>query len=897
MSGKITRKPIRKTKLNPLTEEEIQEAITRGIRAARFSSKNPQVTKKNPQVAIRNTAMDTNDNIADRKKRAAMFNNNQKDKKQENLFKRRNAAAAGPSERELIAGPSEREEREEIEEREEREERIAEAASAILQVEIETGQVLNGDQTAAVINYYADNEPRILPASNASTWIVAEGQERAPLYDIYEYGIPEPAWLVSVQNDVESFMRCVRDRIIPFELIDRIRYHLDPTPEQIDEQRAARQAGQRQSERVITNIDDLLRKIEMVVREGDPRYQQAHKFATYFRHGEGSVFIQSLEAPARMQSSAKDFVEEDDEYDYADSDPTAYAHSAVSRGFEPLEPLPLQTPLNSILRLAANADDILRRGFGIQARFAVWSPYGPGPGGLRRLFLIYDGVIEPEPKARMLNADGNVELVTALNILTEQIEGRVITADADAEAHVVRNGAFAQAVEENVTVWSPGAVDQKQFIPAIETETGQSLLNIPIRDAYRAWLAALWTQSHLRHEDQISPDILAVHCRMIEFILGFSGEQFRRYPPTFYQLNIETPLRAVYDVIARSCAKGVEIAGTGATSFCNLLGVDNQVVVAIAQAQDMPPADRLTMLVANARTQARIKKNQARRNRIMEGAGSAAQSIFNSAKITTTAVCQSIKPYADAASRRGSELGFAAASSAASSASEITLSVVAQVAPAATAGQLSIRTAAAGGGGGGNYVVDVIDNRNKQPIIASASIPSSELNTIQTIVSRANKQTIVPQNIQLLVGGGVAAIRCQTELLPLPITLVVEPVVQLPAIGGGGGEIVIPQQITTVTNAVVISRIPQAPEREILEIVQGILTSLERGQARGIYNNKKTTHRTKKYRGRKGRKGCKRTKKGCKGRKGRGKGSKRRGTSNKGMPTDTMQILKQKLKL
>ena len=880
---KITRKKNRRIRSNPLTQEEMKTAINRGLRTARFFSKNPQVAKENPQVAKENPQ------VAKREEREEMSKNNRKDKKQENLFKRRRQA---PS-------PSEREEKEE---------RIAEAASAILQVEIETGEVLNGEQAAAVINYYADNEPRILPASNARTWIVAEGQERAPLYDIDENGIPEPAWLVSVQNDVESFMRCARDRIIPFELIDRIRYHLDPTPEQIDEQRAARQARQIQADRVITNIDDLLRRIKLVVIK-DARYQQAQKFATYFRHGEGSVFIQSLEAPARMQSSAKDFVEEYDEYDYADSDPTAYAHSAVSRGFEPLEPLPLQTPLNSILRLAANADDILRRGFGIQARFAVWSPYGPGPGDLRRLFLIYDGVIEPEPKARMLNADGNVELVDALNILTEQIEGRVITADAYAEAHVVRKGAFAQAVEENVTGWSPGAVDQEQFIPAIETATGQSLLNIPIRDAYRAWLAALWTQSHLRHEDQISPDILAVHCRMIEFILGFRGERFRRYPPTFYQLNIETPLRAVYDVIARSCAKGVDIAGIGATSFCNLLGVDNQDVVAIAQAQDMPPqeqADRLTMLVANARTQARIKKNQARRNRIMEGAGSAAQSIFNSAKITTTAVFQSIKPYAAAAatqgfaaSRRGSELGFAAASSAASSASEITLSVVAQVAPAATAGQLSIRTADAGGGGGNvEYIVAVVDS-NDQPI--AASIPSSELNTIQTIVSRANEpeQTIanvVPQIIaEPLVGGGVAAIRCQTDLLQFPTTILVEPVVELPAIVGGGGEIVIPQQITTVTNAVVISQ--KAPEREILEIVQRILTSLERGQARGIYNNKKTTHRTKKYRGRKGRKGCKRTKKGCKGRKGRGKGSKRRGTSNKGMPTDTMQILKQKLKL
>ena len=222
-----------------------------------------------------------------------------------------------------------------------------------------------------------------------------------------------------------------------------------------------------------------------------------------------------------------------------------------------------------------------------------------------------------------------------------------------------------------------------------------------------------------------------------------------------------------------------------------------------------------------------------------------------------------------------------------------------QVAPAATAGQLSIRTADAGGGGGNvEYIVAVVDS-NDQPI--AASIPSSELNTIQTIVSRANEpeQTIanvVPQIIaEPLVGGGVAAIRCQTDLLQFPTTILVEPVVELPAIVGGGGEIVIPQQITTVTNAVVISQ--KAPEREILEIVQRILTSLERGQARGIYNNKKTTHRTKKYRGRKGRKGCKRTKKGCKGRKGRGKGSKRRGTSNKGMPTDTMQILKQKLKL
>jgi hypothetical protein len=152
--------------------------------------------------------------------------------------------------------------------------------------------------------------------------------------------------------------------------------------------------------------------------------------------------------------------------------------------------------------------------------------------------------------------------------------------------------------------------------------------------------------------------------------------------------------------------------------------------------------------------------------------------------------------------------------------------------------------------------------------------------------------------VEQFVGGGISL----TLNAPLgEAIMTVSPVVLLPPTATS------PLQITTSLNAgltmqdvAVIQVIEgQAPapvvaleEDEEEEDEEETSAVVDMNQGLGIYNKRKTTHRSKKYI--KGRKGCKGTKKGCK--KGRGKGSKR-GTNNKGMPTNTMRILKQKLKL
>ena len=818
-----------------------------------------------------------------------------------------------------------------------REIRIAEAASAILQVEIETGEVLNEAQTTELLASYASVDYRALANPNDRTWIVTQGQVAALVPEIDSAGIPPPAWLASLQNDVRSAIGAIRNRIIPFELIDRIRYYLDPSPEQIDERVAGRHAREAQQRRMIHNMDDLLDRIATVVAD-HPEYHEAKEFAKYFScRGEGNMYITSLEAPCRMDTrhhikpKSKKLKQKS-----ASQDPIAWSgprrgksakRSPRKTGFTGLRPAALQAPLQEILRLAGEADDILRREFGITARFAVWSPYGPGPVSLSRLFLIYDGVIEPESKARILDPDFNVELVTALGVLTAQVEGRAIVADAAAEAFISRPAAQAEIIRQIETQWVAAIEGQEQFEP----DNSRILLNVPVVDAYKAWSAALWTQSHLTHEQKVSPDILAAHCRMIEFRLGREGIHQRRLIncPTFYELNIQgpyelnirEPLQQAYQTISTFCSRSITIGELGAERVCARLGVDNAGL-----AQEMTPADRLASIVARARQNARRR----RMRDLINGVGAHAQSIFNSAAVTTTiAVAQGASARAAQGGARAVEAGTQAVNYSIKTAPVIAAAI-------AHANIPSIETQVVAAGGGLRQGIEVIvgpaagivQQQQDEQIIVNAhplQVPSSGLNNIENIVGNNALATVVAQVptlaiVEQFVGGGI---RLRLNAPLGEATMTVSPVVLLLSTETS------PLQITTSLNAdfieneevqqlvaeaarhVIVDGLAPAPEIILAEAAAAEdvedVASVEMGnQGLGLYNKRKTTHRTKKYKGRKGRKdkkGCKGTKKGCKGKKGRGRGrgTKKRGkgrrTSNKGMPTNTMRILKQKLKL
>lgn len=810
-------------------------------------------------------------------------------------------------------------------EAEQREIRIAEAASAILQVEIETGEVLNDAQTTELIGRYASVDYRRLANPGDKTWIIAEGQVAALVPEIDLEGIPPPAWLASLQNDVRSAITAIRNRIIPFELIDRIRYHLDPTPKQLDERIAGRQAREQQQKRIIHNMDDLLVRIQTVVAD-DPRYAEVKEFARYFScGGEGNMYITSLEAPCRMDTRHhKKLQSKKLKQKSASQDPTNWfgprmgktvKRSPRKTGFDDLRPAALQSSLQEILRLSGEADDILRSGFGITARFAVWSPYGPGPDSLSRLFLIYDGVIEPRSKARILNPLVNADLVDALGVLTAQVEGQAIVADAAAQAVIIRPAAQAEIIQQLATQWAPAFAGQEQFQPV-------PLLNIPVVDAYKAWSAALWTQSHLTHEQKVSPDILAAHCRMVEFRLGREGLGQRRSIncPTFYELNIQRPLQQVYQTFTNFCSRRIASVEGVAIRVCNYLGVDDQV---IELAQGMTPADRLASIVATARQHARRRRIRD----LINGVGAHAQAIFNSAAVTTTiAVAQG----ASARAAQGAvEAGTQAVDYSIRTAPIIADAIaeqsnrVRQIRPS-----IETRVVAAGGGlrqgievivgpaavnierVGAQNIEQIMENQPAatEAVIGAATaapplqVPDSGLNSIENIVGNNALSAVAALDptvarVEEFVGGGISL----TLNAPLgEATMTVSPVVLLEPTDTS------PLQITTSLNAgltienqaVQLVIQGQAPAPVVAEEVdedeeedQEAAVGMDQGL--GIYNKRKTAHRTKKYI--KGRKGCKGTKKGCK--KGRGRGTKRRGTSNKGMPTDTMQILKQKLKL
>jgi hypothetical protein len=835
-----------------------------------------------------------------------------------------------------------------VNEAELREIRIAEAASAILQVEIETGEVLNEAQTTELLASYASVDYRALANLEDRTWIVTQGQDAALVPEIDLEGIPPPAWLVSLQNDVSSVIDAIRNRIIPFELIDRIRYYLDPTPEQLDERVAGRQAREAQQRRMIHNMDDLLDRIKTVTAD-HPGYHEAKEFAKYFScRGEGNMYITSLEAPCRMDTRHHIKRKSKKEEKKSESqDPIEWSGSRMGKtakrsprktGFTGLRPAALQTQLQEILRLAGNADDILRHGFGITARFAVWSPYGAGPDGLSRLFLIYDGVIEPRLKARILDPANNAELVTALGVLTAQVEGQAIVADAKAEAFISRPAAQAEIIQQIETQWVAAYPGQEQFEPV-------PLLNAPVVDAYIAWSAALWTQSHLTHEQKVSPDILAAHCRMIEFRLGREGRHYRRSIncPTFYELNIQGPLYKAFQTFTNFCSRRIASVEGGAERVCNYLGVNDAAVIELAQ--EMTPqqrADRLVAIVARARAQARRRRIRD----LINGVGAHAQDIFNSAAVTTTiAVAQGAS-----ASARAAQGGARAAAAAGTQAVNYSIRTAPIIAAAIAEQSIkvgaiipSIETQVVGAGGGlrqgievivgpaavnieavgAQNIVQIMDNQvvAVEAVINAANaaaaqplqVPSSGLNNIENIVGNSALATVVAlvptvAEVEEFVGGGIRlklnAPLGEATMIVSPVVLIPTGIIQEERIDDEEEQLPINQITTSINVSSIIEdneEVRQVLNRAIDQVIRPVEVIAEEAaaaeailpiQGLGIYNKRKTAHRTKKYI--RGKKGCKGTKKGCK--KGRGKGSKR-GTSNKGMPTDTMRILKQKLKL
>jgi hypothetical protein len=405
---------------------------------------------------------------------------------------------------------------------------------------------------------------------------------------------------------------------------------------------------------------------------------------------------------------------------------------------------------------------------------------------------------------------------------------------------------------------------------------------------------------------------------MIEFRLGREGRHYRRSIncPTFYELNIQGPLQQVYQTFTNFCSRRIASVEGGAERVCNYLGIND---ACIELAQEMTPhqrADRLVAIVARARAQARRRRIRD----LINGVGAHAQAIFNSAAVTTTIAV------AQGASARAAQGAVEAGTQSVNYSIRTAPIIAAAIAAAAIAEQSaaiaeqsgrkiipSIETHVVAAGGGLRQGIEVIVGhaagivQQDGQIIVNAhplQVPSSGLNNIENAIGNSDLAAQVPTAaiVEQFVGGGI---RLRLNAPVGEATMTVSPVVLLEPTYTS------PLQITTSLNAgltmqdeAVLQVIAgEAPAPVVAEEVdeddedeEEEASAVGMGdQGLGIYNKRKTTHRTKKYI--RGKKGCKGTKKGCKGKKGRGKGSKRRGTSNKGMPTDTMRILKQKLKL
>ena len=689
-----------------------------------------------------------------------------------------------------------------------------------LGLEIEPGEILSENNNNLLDRYIcAVSQPRVLrqrDPTNRPT-IVFPGQTIIPTEEIT---IPDitPVWLESVKNTINSLQSFIVNGIIPFELVRGINRLLNP--------RIQLQEGPQ-----VVDMPSLLQRIQVLTQEDDRR-PEILSFARVIDN-----YYTSLEAPARMEIGIPITRCEIKPCSSSQGDNPHAARKngkthTLKRTHFPMSPVNLcrtEKVFQEIVEMARLADNILRL-YGTNATFAVWSPYGPGPSGLKRLFLIFEGVIEPTQMVARIAGDGaqlQAEIVTAFNIITGD---NPITADATAIARVISTTTEAEVTHvgsrpEFISSSGAAVVAEERT----ELEIMPNLLNIPIRDAYLAWYAALWTQSSLNHESRVPQRTLQQHYATVEFTLGYIIGTRYKHIPTFYQFRLQTPIEDIMERCSRS-----------STWLCNLLGVDGEQ---------------------------RIVKNDPTLISGINYAASEWRQVANSSALFGSRVLREQGSRAASATYElGREYGPRVATATTEFGSSVMESSHRALKP------LSVRANAESG--------------HRAMIRATAKIAVESANQIQ---EEAESQ---------LVGGGVRANRIQvmlspTDAIPDPIQLTIYPVVQLEEIniGGGGGssEIIIPTQITTLDNATGIAELSEP------EIAQQVIEQVtEQSQGRGIRGKKGMKRLTRK--GKKGRKGCKGTKKGCKGKKGRGKGSKR-GTSNKGMPTDTMRILKQKLKL
>ena len=631
-----------------------------------------------------------------------------------------------------------------------------------LGVEIEPGEILSDNNNLLDRYICAVSQPRVLRQRELTDrpTIVFRGQT----IPTEEITIPDitPVWLESVNHNINSLQSFIVNGIIPFELVRGINRLLNP--------RIQLQEGPQ-----VVDMPSLLQRIQVLAQE-DVRRLEILSFARVIDN-----YYTSLEAPARMEIGIPITRCEIKPCSSSQGDDPHAAQKygkkhTLKRTHFPMSPVNLcrtEKVFQEIVEMARLADNILRL-YGTNATFAVWSPYGPGPSGLKRLFLIFEGVIEPTEMVARIAGEGTqlqAEIVTAFNIITGD---NPITADATAIARVISTTTEAEVTHvgsrpEFISSSGAAVVAEEKT----KLEIMPNLLNIPIRDAYLAWYAALWTQSSLNYEYSLPQRTLQEHYATVEFTLGYIIGTRYNHIPTFYQFRLQRPIE---DIMER-CSRG-------STWLCNLLSVDEGEQRIVKRAND-------PTLISG-----------------INYAASEWRQVANSSALFGSRV-------------------------------------------------------------------------------ATANIAVESANQIQ---KEAELQ---------LVGGGVRDNHIQfnlspTDDIPAFIELTIYPVVQLQKInigGGGGSEIIIPTQITTLDNATVIAELS---EPEIAELVIKQVT--EQGQGRGIRGKKGMKRLTRK--GKKGRKGCKGTKKRCKGKKGRGRsnGSKRR-TSNQGIPTNTMRILKQKLKL
>ena len=936
---------------NPLTEEEMKDLIQRGNRIGRFARASAANKPKLFAAEVKRIARDVNENTAAKRigdlervrsiKRGIIvpsflekYVNNKKNARSKNLNKLRQqkyrAYREKLTEEEInrILRRSELEEGEVLV--------LGPADEDIIFRHWEQERSASEAEQQRQFQQLAESSGRYGPGLNPRHMIF-KGQTLPAREEIDTSNFPTPAWLARLTTNIETARDYIVGGIVPFELIDNIRCLVSPTRDQLYKQRANRAQRKALTENAIQNMEELLVKLQRVTQQ-DPRYKEVKRFARVLLN-----YYVSEEAPGQMQTTAarvspeQEFISmsQGDEPNYDRKTTHRRSGREVDKEFRDLQPMQLKHAAQNLINMAGEADDILRGGYGVNARFAIWSPYGPGARNLTRLFLIYDGVIEPAAAARLMDPrpGANVELIDALTVLTNNAKDRTIVADAVAE--VVVTGRQSSSVVEArlldqtpIQGWVPAFPGQVQWEPSIgvssRAESRGELLNIPIRDAYMAWEAALWTQSHLRHEAQIEPDILAAHCRMIEFNLGHSssiGIQNRRCLPTFYQLSVEQPLRESYNIMARVCSTAKSSLSSAASSVCSMFRTiphEEGVRIEPVRGRGIPaPAqlDFFARLMNDARLAAIIAAREAAiagTDAVVKGSVIAS----NAARVATIAGTE--------AAVRGSARASRASRAIAVDVGENAMALSGDVAEslhdygAAAASHLHER-----GVNASQRIGTSVDTGLDRFYDAAEEFRENGISDITIAISEAANNTSnragdlrshlqqvsmphiaassieASNRVQILAGGGgsITVLCNNNSVVDSPVIMTVSPIVQVQ--DQSSSIIPVPAQITTVDNQqILVEQIADAfPGTE--ELLVGVQQGLNMKQAAAsnpqaaaavteitqILQNSNASGI--KYKGKKRR---------GNGTKKRGKG---RGTSHKSMPptNNTMRILKQKLKL